>query len=68
MAGASRAMKHLKLPSSFRIHVINLIKGYSHTFVAVLAYERKINSYMNLKSANSLLLPQSLRKATLGSL
>jgi len=45
MAGASRAMKYLKPPSSFRIHVINLIKGYSHTFVAVLAYERTIYSY-----------------------
>lgn len=45
MAGANRAMKYLKPPSSFRLHVISLIKGYFHTFIAVLAYELKTYSY-----------------------
>jgi hypothetical protein len=45
MAGANRAMKHIKPPSSFRLHVISLIKGYTHTFIVVLTYERKIYSY-----------------------
>jgi hypothetical protein len=45
MAGASRAMKHLKPPTSFRLHVISLIKGYPHTFIAALTYERNIYCY-----------------------
>ena len=70
MAGASRAMKHLKPPSSFRLHVMNLIKRYSHNFIALLAYERKIYSYNEYEKCImcSLLLPNSLRRAMLGPL
>lgn len=70
MAGASRATKHLKPPSSFGLRVFSLIKGYSHAFTADLTYECKIYSYNEHEKCImcSLLLPNSFRKAMLGPL
>ena len=71
MAGASRAMKHLKPPSSFHLHCISLINGYFRTFIVVLAYEPKTYSYNEYEkriTCKQSAITYSFRKAMLGPL